>query len=561
MNSTRIPGNQEGTVWYKLKARHYAILVLISIVALETSAIAIDRLLSRGSDVAFEVETKFRNNPFVRQFQMAEAKTGRASVQPSEMTAIPLSALSSRPSSTQSTKKTPNVPAKVNPTTPAVSQTREMKPLVATIDPPAQWIEFPVRKGDSLTQIAAMFSVDSAKICAANGMTKEGTRLKAGEKIKIPLDEPRFTYGVAQGDSLSRIATRFGLSIQDLIKENRLKNNLLVEGQKISIPVRKKETALPMVAAAKEQVPIEKKDVPPMVSQEKPMELVQTPKIPIVKPTEPAGNSKVAVQPETPSGKTMEKAVAQATPANNPSPTAKSEPTASAADPRAIAKVESKPTVAASIKTPAKAEPKPTEAGEDTKLVVHTVKKGENLASIARSYKTSITQILSANSFNTSSLKQGQQIKVPVSHRFYRVLQVTSRRANVTTKWSMPVRGRLNDRFGWRVHPIWHRRLFHAGIDISAPRGSPITAAMGGTVVYAGWMSGYGKLVVIRHPNGLSSRYGHCSSFRVKKGQNVRAGQAIAGVGATGTATGNHLHFEIRQNGKPVNPTKFLFGR
>jgi len=191
-------------------------------------------------------------------------------------------------------------------------------------------------------------------------------------------------------------------------------------------------------------------------------------------------------------------------------------------------------------------------------MVKHTVKSGENLATIARQYKTSISQIVSSNSLPNASLKVGQQVQVPVTKKFYRVLQVSSHRTDVGTKLLSPVRGQLTDPYGWRIHPVYRRRLFHAGVDFSAPRGTPICAAQGGTVVYSGWLQGYGKLVVIRHPNGLSTRYGHCSSIRTKVGQSVKRGQIIGTVGSTGTATGNHLHFEVRRNGVTVNPLALL---
>lgn len=105
-----------------------------------------------------------------------------------------------------------------------------------------------------------------------------------------------------------------------------------------------------------------------------------------------------------------------------------------------------------------------------------------------------------------------------------------------------------------RFHPIAKKYKRHTGIDYSAAHGTPIFATAGGKVEYAGWRGGYGKLVVIRHPNGYKTYYGHCSRLLVKKGAYVKQGQTIARVGQTGQATGPHVHYEIRINGKPVNP-------
>jgi len=105
-----------------------------------------------------------------------------------------------------------------------------------------------------------------------------------------------------------------------------------------------------------------------------------------------------------------------------------------------------------------------------------------------------------------------------------------------------------------RFHPISKKYKRHTGIDYSATRGTPIFATAGGTVEFAGWRGGYGKLMIIRHPNGYKTYYGHCSRLLVKKGTYVNQGQTIASVGRTGRATGPHVHYEIRINGKPVDP-------
>lgn len=115
-----------------------------------------------------------------------------------------------------------------------------------------------------------------------------------------------------------------------------------------------------------------------------------------------------------------------------------------------------------------------------------------------------------------------------------------------------PVNGTLTSTYGWR----WGR--MHEGIDIAAPGGAPIVAAATGTVILAGWMGGYGNLVVIDHGGGLSTAYAHQSSIAVGVGQSVAQGQVIGYVGSTGHSTGNHLHFEVRVNGGAVDPLGYL---
>ena len=114
--------------------------------------------------------------------------------------------------------------------------------------------------------------------------------------------------------------------------------------------------------------------------------------------------------------------------------------------------------------------------------------------------------------------------------------------------------GRLASRFGWRIHPIFHTRKLHTGVDLASPRGTPIYAAGDGIVEKAGWSSGYGNFTLVRHVNGYETGYGHQSKIVVKPGDRVRQGQVIGYVGSTGNSTGNHLHFEVRINGNFVDP-------
>jgi murein DD-endopeptidase MepM/ murein hydrolase activator NlpD len=115
-----------------------------------------------------------------------------------------------------------------------------------------------------------------------------------------------------------------------------------------------------------------------------------------------------------------------------------------------------------------------------------------------------------------------------------------------------PVNAPITSPFGWR----WGR--MHEGLDLGAAYGTPIAAAASGVVIYAGWEEGYGNLVVIDHGGGLSTAYGHQSQIAVSVGQSVAQGQTIGYVGATGHATGPHLHFEVRVNGAPVDPLGYL---
>jgi murein DD-endopeptidase MepM/ murein hydrolase activator NlpD len=128
------------------------------------------------------------------------------------------------------------------------------------------------------------------------------------------------------------------------------------------------------------------------------------------------------------------------------------------------------------------------------------------------------------------------------------------RPAPVQTGLMMPVAGHITSYFGYRYHPILHFTRFHAGLDIGAGWGSPIVAAADGRIASAGWAGGYGRQVQIAHAAGLVSSYAHMSEIVAEPGSFVHAGQVIGYVGSSGLSTGPHVHFEVRQNGTPVNP-------
>lgn len=124
----------------------------------------------------------------------------------------------------------------------------------------------------------------------------------------------------------------------------------------------------------------------------------------------------------------------------------------------------------------------------------------------------------------------------------------------------MPLLGRQTSGFGMRVHPLHQDERLHSGVDIAAPAGTPIRAAAAGEVIFSGTQTGYGKVVIVQHADGYSTLYAHNTENLVTVGSPVQQGQPIATVGRTGTATGPHLHFEIRHNGTHLDPLAFFAG-
>ena len=183
----------------------------------------------------------------------------------------------------------------------------------------------------------------------------------------------------------------------------------------------------------------------------------------------------------------------------------------------------------------------------------HLVLAGQTLWSIAYRYGVTVDELMRANRIaDPAALRAGQTLRIPgqpaaaASHS-------PPRREPAAGSLMWPLRGRITSRYGWRG------RRRHTGLDIAATKGTIIVAADGGTVVRAGGYWGrYGKVVLVEHGGGRKTLYAHVARSFVRKGQVVRRGQAIAAVGATGNATGPHLHFELWQGEATIDPLTVL---
>lgn len=127
-----------------------------------------------------------------------------------------------------------------------------------------------------------------------------------------------------------------------------------------------------------------------------------------------------------------------------------------------------------------------------------------------------------------------------------------------TGQFMWPCNGPITSYYGWRTHPIFGTTKYHSGMDIAVDSGTPIHAADSGTVVYSGWLGGYGNCVMIDHGGGLVTLYAHNSALNVGEGQYVSKGAVVAYAGSTGYSTGPHCHFEVRLHGELTEPLNYL---
>lgn len=145
-----------------------------------------------------------------------------------------------------------------------------------------------------------------------------------------------------------------------------------------------------------------------------------------------------------------------------------------------------------------------------------------------------------------------------LTYEILSLIDTSSEYVGGTFLWPCPSSHYITSSFGWRIHPVLKYRKYHTGTDIGASTGSAILAAGSGRVIKSAVYGGYGNCVMIDHGGGIVTLYGHASKLLVSEGQVVAAGEKIALVGMTGTATGPHLHFEVRVNGEYVNPMQYF---
>jgi len=192
--------------------------------------------------------------------------------------------------------------------------------------------------------------------------------------------------------------------------------------------------------------------------------------------------------------------------------------------------------------------------------VVTELSHGQTLSDIYLAYGVSPDEILEFNELDDAGrLSVGQELFIPGAEPLNRFALRFDHGNNSDYIWPLPVDNpRITSGFGDRIHPVKEREIFHTGIDIAAAHGKKAYSARDGRVNFVGVIPGYGNVVTVIHSNRYKTLYAHLSEQLVRPNQFVEQGQPIGRVGATGYATGPHLHFEIRRSGNPVNPLEYL---
>jgi murein DD-endopeptidase MepM/ murein hydrolase activator NlpD len=183
----------------------------------------------------------------------------------------------------------------------------------------------------------------------------------------------------------------------------------------------------------------------------------------------------------------------------------------------------------------------------------YRVRRGDSLGGIAKRFGIEFNGLLDWNSLETSVIRPGQELFIPGARLSEHELNRVFGRLFI-----FPTRGRLSSRFGVRGDPITGVSRFHNGIDLANSIGTPVMATMSGKVSMLGFNPNFGRYIILSHPEGFQTLYGHLDSFLVRKGQRVKQGELIGLMGNSGYSTGSHLHFSIFNRGEPVDPFRYL---
>ena len=353
-----------------------------------------------------------------------------------------------------------------------------------------------VEQGDTLWAISRRYQIPIEKLLKLNNLTEKST-LRIGQKIKLEEGTEEAIYQIKAGDTLWGISRQFNIPLSSLLAANGLsEKSVLRVGQKIILPSSSSSRKETTTTT------VTSSNVTHTVEKGESLWLI----------------SRLY-------GVDMDSIMK----ANNLTPDS-------------ILSIGMKLTIP-QVRVASSASSSPP--AKEESYEVYRIQSGDTLWGISRRYKVSLQDLMKVNNLNEkSTLQIGQSIRIP-SH-----LPQNYEKASSSFLW--PVSGRVSSSFGMRGGRL------HSGIDILAPSGTLIKASRSGVVSFSGWMNGYGRVVIVDHQDGWQTLYAHNSVNLVNKGQKVNQGDAVARVGMTGNATTYHVHFEVRKNGKCLNPSDYL---
>ncbi len=370
-------------------------------------------------------------------------------------------------------------------------------------------ITYKVKRGDTLSEIAQKFGVTVEDIIEENNLRPPYT-IYVGQRLKIPVGKKGYKYyRVKSGDTLSEIAQKFGVSVRDIIRANNLKKPYIIRvGQILRIPVKK--------------------------STYRKTDLSECSIVHKVKP----GDSIIKI------AKKYHVWVKDIKKLNNLK-----------SDTLKVGQVLCIKRKVHISRKKAKDSKKTTRFVKivEKRIVIHKVKPGENLSLIAKRYNSSVSEIIKINKLKKPYIiRPGQKLKVPKKIvKYIERQKLVRKKVNISFIW--PVKGKIIKDF------VNNHTVRHLGIDIASDCDEPIRASEDGKVIYAGdSIKAYGNLIIIRHEKRLTSIYGHVGKILVRDGQYVKKGQIIGKTGKLNNSDTCGLYFEIRKNTEPINPLVFL---
>jgi murein DD-endopeptidase MepM/ murein hydrolase activator NlpD len=410
--------------------------------------------------------------------------------------------------------------------------------------------EITVHPGDTLWSLALRHDTTVDALMSANGLVNEN--LRPGMTLNLPngSNVTPEVYVVGDGDTLYDIALAFDMSVDDLIAFNDLDGTVIRPGQELRVTQAAPEPKQIVV----EVQPGDTLSEIASANGVSVSELMASNNLTStnIRPGLELVIAATAAEPED--------LIITVRPGDTLWDLARAYDSSSAAIARANdLSVDSTIRPGDTLAIPGRyASPAVDQGGAVPEKLV--VQPGDTLWQIARNYDTSVAALMSANNLRTESITAGQVIEVVPGRELIRARPTSADpRPSDTNLMVWPIVGQITSRFGYR-RLFAGSSNFHNGLDIDGVTGDPIRSATSGTVTFADWLGGFGKLVIVTNGD-TEYYYAHASEILVYEGQQVGAGDTIALVGTTGVSTGSHLHFEIRVGGSPVDPLPILEAR